>query len=44
MCNSSWSNASWLDETTIALCAKVLCTLCFAVMKWLVSLCRYWSV
>ena len=29
MCNSSWSNASWLDETTLALCAKVLYTLQF---------------
>ena len=44
MFNSSWCSASWLDETTLALCAKVLYTLCFAVMKWLLSLCSYWSV
>ena len=44
MCKSSWSNASWFDETTLALCAKVLNTLCSAVMMWLLSQCRYWSV
>ena len=44
MCKSSWSNAFYFDETTLALCAKVLYTLCFAVMKWLLSQCRYWSV
>ena len=41
ICESSWSSASWFDETTLALCAKVLYTLCFAVMKWLLSQCRY---
>ena len=33
MCNSSLSNASWLDETTLPLCASVLYTLCLAVMN-----------
>ena len=44
MCRSSWSSASWLDETILALCVKVLYTLCFAVMKQLLSQCKYWPV
>ena len=31
-------------ETTLALCAKVLNTLIFPVMTWLLSQYRYWSV
>ena len=44
MCRSSWPSASWFDENTLALCAKVLYTHCYVVMKWLLSQCRYWSV
>ena len=36
MCESCWSSASWFDETTLALCAKVLYTLCFAHVHILV--------
>ena len=43
MCSSSLSILSWDEETVLALCAKVLKTLCFAVMWWLLSQCKYWS-
>ena len=42
-CNSL-SILSWVEDTVLALCAKVLKTLCFAVMWWLLSQWRYWSV
>ena len=41
--NSLWSDC-WLVETTLALWAKVLIMLCFAMMKWLLSKCMYRSV
>ena len=41
MCSSSLSMLSWEEETVLALCAKVLKTLCFAVMWWLLSQCKY---
>ena len=41
MCSSSLSMLSWDEETVLALCAKVLKTLCFAVMWWLLSQLRY---
>ena len=44
MCSSSLSKFSWVEDTVLALCAKVLNTLCLAVMWWLLSQCRYWSV
>ena len=44
MCSSSLSNESYVEETVFALCARVLYTLCLAVMWWLLSQCRYWSV
>ena len=44
MCSSSLSILSWDEETSLALCAKVLKTLCFAVMWWLLCQCKYWSV
>ena len=44
MCCSSLLRFSCVEETTLALCVKVLKTLCFAVMWWLLSQCRYWSV
>ena len=44
MCSSSLCSNCWLEDTTLALCANVLITLCFAAMKWLLSQCRYWSV
>ena len=49
-CNADimwWSSlTSWscVEETTLALCTNVLNTLCLAVMWWLLSQCRYWSV
>ena len=43
MCWSSLSSLSCEEETTLALCASVLNTLCLAVMWWLLSECRYWS-
>ena len=44
MCSNSLCNDCWLVETTLALCTKVLKTVCFAAIKWLLSQCRYWSV
>ena len=44
MCCSSCYSLSCEDETTLALWANVLNTLCFAVMWWLLSQCKYWSV
>ena len=44
MCSISLWSACCLVETTLALCAKVLKTLCFAMMKWLLFQGRYWSV
>ena len=44
MCSISLWSACWLVKTIFALCAKVLKTLCFAMMKWLLSQCRNWSV
>ena len=44
MWSSSLSKVSCVDETVLALCARVLNTLCLAVMWWLLSQCRYWSV
>ena len=41
MWSSSLSMLSWDEETVLALCAKVLKTLCFAVMWWLLSQWRY---
>ena len=41
ICSRSLSMLSWDDETVLALCAKVLKTLCFAVMWWLLSQCKY---
>ena len=38
MCCISLCNAYWLVQTTLALCARVLKTLFFAVIKWLLSL------
>ena len=37
MCSISLCGACWLVETTLALCGQVLKTLCFAMMKWLLS-------
>ena len=44
MCWSSLSSLSCEEETTFDLCASVLNTLCLAVMWWLLSQSRYWSV
>ena len=44
MCESSLSRRSCVEETVFALCARVLYTLCLAVMWWLQSQWRYWSV
>ena len=44
MWSSSLSKLSCVDETVLALCARVLNTLCLAVMWWLLSQCKYWSV
>ena len=44
MCCSSFSGLSCEDETTLTLWANVLITLCFAVMWWLLSQCKYWCV
>ena len=44
MWSSSLSKLSCVEETVFALCARVLKTLCLAVMWWLLSQCRYWSV
>ena len=41
---SSLSSWSCVEVTTLALCASMLNTLCLAVMWWLLSQCRYWSV
>ena len=43
MCSSSLSSKSCVEETVLALCARVLYTLCLA-MWWLLSQWRYWSV
>ena len=44
MCSISLCSVCWLVQTTLAPCAKVLKTLLFTVIKWLLSQCRYWSV
>ena len=44
MWSSSLSKLSCVEETVLALCARVLNTLCLAVMWWFLSQCRYWSV
>ena len=44
MWSSSLSKLSCVEETVFALCARVFKTLCLAVMWWLLSQCRYWSV
>ena len=44
MCVSSLSKFSWVEDTVLALWDKVLYTLCLAVMWWLLSQWRYWSV
>ena len=44
MWSSSLSMLSWVDDTVLGLCARVLKTLCLAVMWWLMSQCKYWSV
>ena len=44
MCVSSFSKLSWVEDTVLALWARVLYTLCLAVMWWLLSQWRYWSV
>ena len=44
MWSSSLSKLSCVGKTVFALCARVLKTLCLAVMWWLLSQCRYWSV
>ena len=44
MCWCSLSSLSCEGETILVLCASVLNTLCLAVMWWLLSQCRYWSV
>ena len=44
MCSTSLFEDCWSLETTLALCANVLKTLCLAVRKWLLFQCRYWSV
>ena len=44
MFSISLCSASWLVQTTLALNAKVLKTLFIALMKQLLSQCRYWSV
>ena len=44
MCSISWCSASWLVQTTLAQNTKVLKTLYLAMMKWLLSQCRYWLV
>ena len=41
MCESSFSKLCWLEDTVLALCARVLYTLCLAVMWWLLSQWRY---
>ena len=43
-CWSFLSSLSCEEEMTLALCASVLNTICLAVMWWLLSQCRYWSV
>ena len=44
MWSSSLSMLSCVDENVMALCARVLKTLCLAVMWWLLSQCKYCSV
>ena len=44
MCVSSFWRLSGVEDTVLALWAKVLYTLCLAVMWWLLSQWRYWSV
>ena len=44
ICCNSLSRESWVEETILGLWANVLKTLCFAVMWWLLSQWRYWSV
>ena len=44
MCVSSFSKLSWVEDTVLALWARVLYTLCLAVMWQLLSQWRYWSV
>ena len=34
---------SWDEETVLSLCVRVLKTLSFAMMWWLLSQCKYWS-
>ena len=41
MCESSFSKLCWLEDTVLALCARVLYTLFLAVMWWLLSQWRY---
>ena len=41
MCSISLCSACGLVQTNLALNAEVLKTLFFAVMKWLLSQCRY---
>ena len=41
MWSSSLSMLAWVEDTVLALCARVLKTLCFAVMWWLLSQCKY---
>ena len=41
MWSSSLSMLSCVEDTVLALCARVLKTLCFAVMWWLLSQCKY---
>ena len=42
--SSSLANSVGVLETTLTLCARVLYILLLAVIKWLLSQCRYWSV
>ena len=44
MCVRSFSNLSWVEDTVLALWARVLYTLCLPVMWWLLSQWTYWSV
>ena len=41
MWSSSLSMLACMEDTVLALCARVLKTLCFAVMWWLLSQCKY---
>ena len=44
ICWSSLSSCSYVEQTTLALCANLLNTLCLAEMWWLLYQCKYWSV